>query len=149
MIAQAEASQDAMDAAERGDGPLQSGVIINLSSIAAQRTHGQLLGYSIACAAVDQMTRSLAVSLAPKGIRVNAIAIGSVLSGSLQSILRETPEYRDLIIAATPMGRIAPAQEVVETVHYLASDAASFVTGQIVSIDGGRSLIDAAHASAH
>ncbi|MFN3606239.1 MAG: SDR family oxidoreductase, partial [Cypionkella sp.] len=47
------------------------------------------------------------------------------------------------------MGRIAPAQEVVETVHYLASDAASFVTGQIVSIDGGRSLIDAAHASAH
>lgn len=149
MIAQAEASQDAKDAAERGDGPLQSGVIINLSSIAAQRTHGQLLGYSIACAAVDQMTRSLAVSLAPKGIRVNAIAIGSVLSGSLQSILRETPEYRDLIIAATPMGRIAPAQEVVETVHYLASDAASFVTGQIVSIDGGRSLIDAAHASAH
>jgi 7-alpha-hydroxysteroid dehydrogenase len=95
------------------------------------------------------MTRSLAVSLAPRGIRVNAIAIGSVLSGSLQSILRETPEYRDLIVAATPMGRIAPAQEVVETVQYLASDAASFVTGQIVAIDGGRSLIDAAHASAH
>jgi len=146
MIAQAESapSED-----ESQDHLGQNGVIINLSSIAAQRTHGQLLGYSIACAAVDQMTRSLAVSLAPKGIRVNAVAIGSVLSASLQNILRDNPDYRDLIIAATPMGRIAPAQEVVETVQYLASDAASFVTGQIISVDGGRSLIDAAHASAH
>jgi 7-alpha-hydroxysteroid dehydrogenase len=146
MIAQAEAGLGD----DETQGHLgQNGVIINLSSIAAQRTHGQLLGYSIACAAVDQMTRSLAVSLAPKGIRVNAVAIGSVLSASLQNILRDNPDYRDLIVAATPMGRIAPAQEVVETVQYLASDAASFVTGQIISVDGGRSLIDAAHASAH
>lgn len=146
MIAQAEAGLG--DDEPQGNSG-QNGVIINLSSIAAQRTHGQLLGYSIACAAVDQMTRSLAVSLAPKGIRVNAVAIGSVLSASLQNILRDNPDYRDLIVAATPMGRIAPAQEVVETVQYLASDAASFVTGQIISVDGGRSLIDAAHASAH
>lgn len=125
------------------------GVIVNISSIAAQRTQTQLMGFSIACAAVDQMTRSLAVALAPKGIRVNAVAIGSVLSGSLQSILRDTPDYRDVITAATPMGRIAPAQEVVETVQYLVSDAASFVTGQIVTVDGGRSLIDAANACAH
>jgi 7-alpha-hydroxysteroid dehydrogenase len=145
MIAQSAAT----DPREAEEGAGNNGVIINLSSIAAQRTHGQLLGYSIACAAVDQMTRSLAVALAPKGIRVNAVAIGSVLSGSLQSILRDSPQYREMILAATPMGRIAPAQEVVETVQYLASDAASFVTGQIVSIDGGRSLIDAAHASAH
>jgi 7-alpha-hydroxysteroid dehydrogenase len=146
MIAQAESAPSGEDSQDHLG---QNGVIINLSSIAAQRTHGQLLGYSIACAAVDQMTRSLAVSLAPKGIRVNAVAIGSVLSASLQNILRDNPDYRDLIIAATPMGRIAPAQEVVETVQYLASDAASFVTGQIISVDGGRSLIDAAHASAH
>lgn len=143
MIAQAEgASFD-------GEGAAPAGVILNISSIAAQRTHRQLLGFSIACAAVDQMTRSLAVALAPKGIRVNAVAIGSVLSGSLQSILRDNPGYRDDIVAATPMGRIAPAQEVVETVQYLVSDSASFVTGQIVTVDGGRSLIDAAEASAH
>jgi 7-alpha-hydroxysteroid dehydrogenase len=126
-----------------------AGVIVNISSIAGQRTQRRMMGFSIACAAVDQMTRSMAVALAPQGIRVNAVAIGSVLSGNLQAVLRDSPDYRDEIIAATPMGRIAPAQDVVETVQYLVSDAASFVTGQIVTVDGGRSLIDAANACAH
>ncbi|MDZ7905399.1 MAG: SDR family oxidoreductase [Cypionkella sp.] len=146
MMAQAGA---AGDGADLPDSAPTVGVIVNISSIASQRTQGPLMGFSIACAALDQMTRSMAVALAPKGIRVNAVAIGSVLSGSLQSILRDNPDYRDEIMAITPMGRIAPAQEVVETVQYLASDAASFVTGQIVTVDGGRSLIDAARACAH
>jgi len=141
----AEAESDRAEDAERA--PI--GAIVNLSSIAAQRTQARLLGYSMACAAVDQMTRSLAVALAPMGIRVNAVAVGSVLSSSLHAILKENEDYRDEILAATPLGRIAPAQELVETVQYLASDAASFVTGQIVTVDGGRSLIDAANACAH
>lgn len=126
-----------------------AGSIINLSSIAASRTQPCLLGYSIACAAVDQMTRSLAVALAPKGIRVNAVATGSVLSGSLQAALRDQPDWRGEIEAGTPLGRIAPASELVETVQYLASDAASFLTGQVLTVDGGRSLLDAALAPAH
>ncbi len=126
-----------------------AGSIINLSSIAAGRTQPCLLGYSIACAAVDQMTRSLAVALAPKGIRVNAVAIGSVLSGSLQAALRDQPDWRGVIEAGTPLGRIAPASELVETVQYLASDAASFLTGQVLTVDGGRSLLDAVPAPAH
>lgn len=130
-----------------GEGPdTQIGAIINLSSIAATRTQPELLGYSIACAALDQMTRSLAVALAPRGIRVNAVAFGSVLSASLKGTLRDTPGYRDAIIGGTPMGRIAPASELVQTVSFLASDASSFMTGQIVTLDGGRSLIDAVHA---
>ena len=125
------------------------GSIINVSSIAAVRTMPNLLGYSVSCAAVEQMTRSMAVALAPKRIRVNAVSFASVMSASLQSTLKDHPEYREIINKSTPMGRIAPADELAETVQFLASDAASFMTGQIESIDGGRSLIDPAAAAAH
>lgn len=130
-----------------GDAPDgQIGAIINLSSIAATRTQPELLGYSIACAALDQMTRSLAVALAPRGIRVNAVAFGSVMSASLKGALKDHPDHREAILGGTPMGRIAPPSELVQTVSFLASDASSFMTGQIVALDGGRSLIDAVHA---
>lgn len=125
------------------------GSIVNMSSIAARRTQPELLGYSISCAAVEQMTRSLAVALAPNRIRVNAVSFGSVMSDSLQRALKENPDYRDAITAATPLGRIAGADELAETVQYLASDASSFMTGQIITLDGGRGLIDAAAAPAH
>lgn len=129
--------------------PLQTGSIINLSSIAAIRTQPELLAYSISCAAVEQMTRSMAVALAPQGIRVNAVSFGSVMSGSLQLALKDTPALRASITERTPMKRIAPASEIVETVQFLASDAAAFMTGQVITIDGGRSLIDPATAPIH
>jgi 7-alpha-hydroxysteroid dehydrogenase len=125
------------------------GSIINLSSIAAQATRPELLAYSMAAAAMDQMTRSLAVALAPKGIRVNAVAFGSVMSASLQASLKENPGFREEIAAATPMGRIAAPAELAEAVQFLASDAAGFVTGQILTVDGGRGLLDAVVAPAH
>ncbi len=125
------------------------GSIINLTSIAARQSRPELMGWSIACAAIDQMTRSLALALAPQGVRVNAVALGSVLSASLQAQLKDNPDHREAIIAGTPLGRIAAATEIVETVQYLASDASSFMTGQIVVLDGGRSLYDAVPAPAH
>ncbi|MFT4150753.1 MAG: SDR family oxidoreductase [Paracoccaceae bacterium] len=119
-----------------------TGSIINLSSLSAQRVQRGLLGYAISAAAVEQMTRAMAVELAPRHIRVNAVAFGSVLSGSLQGALKEMPDARDAIVAGTPLGRIAPATEIAETVQFLASDASAFMTGQVLVLDGGRSLLD-------
>ena len=107
------------------------------------------MGFSVSCAALDQMTRCLAVSLAPERVRVNAVAFGSVMSASLQDHLREHPDHRDAIIAATPQGRIAGPTEVAEAVQFLASDSSSFVTGEILTVDGGRSLVDAVSTSLH
>ncbi|NNE81281.1 MAG: SDR family oxidoreductase [Silicimonas sp.] len=125
------------------------GSIINLSSIAARRTQPQLLAYSVSSAALDQMTRSMAVALAPNRIRVNAIALGSVMSASLKGALQEENGMRDQIIGSTPLGRIASPTELADVAQFLASDGSSFVTGQILTVDGGRTLVDAADAPAH
>ncbi len=125
------------------------GSIVNISSISARRTHPDLLGYSVSNAALDQMTRSLAVALAPNRIRVNAVAFGSVMSASLKGSLKEQEGTRETIVENTPLQRIASPGEVSDAVQYLASDAAGFVTGQIITVDGGRTLIDPADVSAH
>ena len=119
------------------------------SSIASTLAQPRLLGYSIATAAMDQMTRSLAVSLAPSRIRVNSLAIGSIMSASLQNSLKDADELRQDIEAHTPMGRIASASEIVETVQYLAAPASGFVTGQIITVDGGRCLLDPVSSPFH
>lgn len=125
------------------------GSIVNLSSIAARRTHPDLLAYSVSSAASDQMTRSLAVALAPHGIRVNAVAFGSVMSASLKGSLKDQDDVREAIVDNTPLQRIASPGEVSDAVQYLASDAAAFVTGQIITVDGGRTLLDPAAVAAH
>jgi 7-alpha-hydroxysteroid dehydrogenase len=127
----------------------QIGSIINLSSIAARRAHPDLMAYSIATAASDQMTRSLAVALAPHKIRVNAVAFGSVMSASLQETLKENADFRGDIEDHTPLQRIASPNELAAAVQYLASDWSGFMTGQIMTLDGGRTLIDPVAAPAH
>ena len=134
-------------AEDQEEGP--TGAIVNLSSIAARRAHPELLAYSISSAAMDQMTRSLAVALAPYRIRVNAVAFGSVMSASLKDALRENRDYRAEIEGHTPLGRIASPAELVEAVQYLACDGSGFMTGQIMTVDGGRTLLDAVQAPAH
>lgn len=140
MKAQAEKDEEVADC---------NGSIINLSSIAARRTQADLLAYSVSTAALDQLTRSLAVSLATDRIRVNAVAFGSVMSGSLQNALQEDPDQREAITNGTPLGRIASPVEVAEAAQFLASEASNFMTGQILTLDGGRTLIDTVGLSAH
>lgn len=137
--------------AENGNGErdTDAGAIINFSSVAAHRTQAELLGFSVATAAAEQMTRSLAVALAPHHIRVNGIAPGSMMSASLKEQLAEHPDYRKSILSGTPLHRIGTAKELAATAQYLASPASSFMTGQILVLDGGRSLLDAVQRPAH
>lgn len=142
MIAAAEAEEG-----QTGDAAI--GSIVNVSSIAARRTHPDLMAYSISAAALDQATRSLAVALAPHRIRVNGVAFGSLMSASLKDSLNETTGLREEIRQCTPMGRIGSAREVAGAVQFLASDGAGFVTGEVITVDGGRTLLDNVTVAAH
>jgi 7-alpha-hydroxysteroid dehydrogenase len=146
-VSQAVARKMIKQAGEEPAGPV--GSIVNISSIAARRTHPELLAYSVSSAALEQLTRSLAVAFAPSGIRVNAVAFGSVMSASLKGSLKGCDETREAIVGNTPLQRIASPSEVSDAVQYLASDASSFVTGQIITVDGGRTLLDPAAVSCH
>ncbi|NBB98685.1 MAG: SDR family oxidoreductase [Alphaproteobacteria bacterium] len=139
-----------MIAQREGDDELKTaGSIVNLSSIAARRTQPELMAYSIASAALDQMTRSMAVALAASRVRVNGVALGSVMSANLKDQMQANDDYRDRILRQTPMGRIGAASEAAEAVQFLSSDAAAFMTGQIVTVDGGRTLLDPVAVPAH
>ncbi|SPH24862.1 Dihydroanticapsin 7-dehydrogenase [Defluviimonas aquaemixtae] len=132
---------------EQIEGPI--GAIVNVSTLAAHRAQPDLLAYSIAEAALNQATRSLAVALASHRIRVNAVSLASVMTASLQARLKDNPDWRDAIAEGTPLGRIAAASELVDSVQYLASDGSGFVTGQILTVDGGRGLLDPVQVPAY
>jgi len=139
MLAQAVARR--MIAATERD-PKFRGAIVTVTSIAARRTVPELFAHSVTCAALDQMTRSLAAGLAAHRIRVNGVALGSVMTGTLRSALKERAELREEMVRVTPLGRIGEAEEAANAALFLASDQASFVTGQILAVDGGRTVLD-------
>lgn len=119
-----------------------AGAIVNISSIAAVRTVPELLTYSVSSAALDQLTRSMAVSLAPHGIRVNSVALGGVLTHRLSVACKETEGLRETMTGVTPLGRLADVEEAANAALFVASDQSSFVTGQVIAVDGGRTLLD-------
>jgi 7-alpha-hydroxysteroid dehydrogenase len=140
-LSQAVARRMILQARDREQGEI-IGKIVNLTSIAAIRTQPNILSYSVSSAALEQMTRSMAVAVANKGIRVNAVALGSVMSASLRDMMRENFELHDSVVEATPLGRIGEASDAAEAVLFLASDLSNFITGQVLAVDGGRSQLD-------
>jgi 3-oxoacyl-[acyl-carrier protein] reductase len=111
-----------------------SGCIVNISSVNAIRGHAGVAVYSATKAALDGLTRSLARELGPRNIRVNSVAPGYFES----DMVKDMPETdRQRIARRTPLGRLARVEEVANAVFFLASEQASFITGQILVVDGG------------
>ena len=114
---------------------LEQGAIVNISSRAYLGNFGQF-NYSMSKGGMVGLTRALALTLAP-AIRVNAVAPGLIATEMTMAI---PAEVRDKMVAAIPLGRMGLPEEVAETVAFLASDAAAYITGEVITVGGGRSL---------
>jgi NAD(P)-dependent dehydrogenase (short-subunit alcohol dehydrogenase family) len=113
------------------------GAIINMSSINARVAIPNQVPYCVSKGGVDQLTKVMALSLAAYGIRVNAIGPGSIMTDILKGIATDQ-EAKNRLLSRTPLRRIGEADEVASIAAFLASDDASYVTGETVYVDGGR-----------
>ncbi|HEY4107668.1 SDR family oxidoreductase [Puia sp.] len=116
------------------------GSIILISSMAAKYGIPKVIAYTAAKSAVEGMTRSMAVDLSPRGIRVNCIAPGFIETAMSAKALNNDPERKNRVLSRTPMGYLGQPEDVGLAAVYLASDAARYVTGVILPVDGGNSI---------
>jgi glucose 1-dehydrogenase len=113
------------------------GAIINMSSINAVVAIPNQVPYCVSKGGLDQLTKVMALSLAPHGIRVNAIGPGSIMTDILKTIATDK-EAKHKILSRTPLGRIGEPEEIASVALFLASNEASYITGQTIYPDGGR-----------
>jgi NAD(P)-dependent dehydrogenase (short-subunit alcohol dehydrogenase family) len=117
------------------------GAIVNVSSHQAQRPVPGALPYATAKAAIEGLTRALAVDYGPFGIRTNAVALGSIATDRYQDLLKADSELEEQMRRLHPLGRVGQPHEVADVVGHLLSSEASFVNGAIIPIDGGRAVL--------
>ena len=116
------------------------GCILNISSMASQYGIPKVIAYTAAKSAVEGMTRAMAVELSPLGIRVNCIAPGFIRTPMSANALDSDPERKQKVLSRTPLGRLGTPEEIAEVAYFLASDAAAYITGAVLPIDGGNSI---------
>lgn len=123
--------------AARVDAGGRAGAIVNMTSVNAIFGLANQVGYTVSKGGLMQLTKVMAISLAPRGIRVNAIGPGSIATDILAAVNSDT-EARRRILSRTPLGRIGDPAEIAAIAAFLASDDASYITGETIYADGGR-----------
>jgi NAD(P)-dependent dehydrogenase (short-subunit alcohol dehydrogenase family) len=118
------------------------GAIVNMSSVNAVTAIPTIASYNMSKGGINQLTRAMALALADKGIRVNAVAPGTIATELAAKAVLTSEEAKKKILMRTPLRRLGQPGEVADVVAYLASDAASYITGEIVVVDGGRMALN-------
>lgn len=116
------------------------GNIINISSMASQYGIPKVIAYSASKSAIEGMTRAMAVELSPKGIRINCIAPGFIATDMSAKALNNDPERKGKALGRTPMGELGAPADIGDAAVFLASDAAKYITGVVLPVDGGNSI---------
>ena len=118
----------------------ESGAIINISSMAAQYGIPKVIAYTAAKTGIEGMTKAMAVELSPHGIRVNCVAPGFIETDMSAKALNNDPERKQKVLSRTPMGKLGKPNDVADAVHFYATEAAKYVTGTVLPVDGGNSI---------
>lgn len=118
------------------------GAIVNMSSVNGTLAIPSIASYNASKGAINQLTRVMALSLADKGVRVNAVAPGTIATELARSAVLTSDEAKARIMSRTPMKRLGEPGEIADVVAFLLSDAASYMTGEIVVVDGGRMTLN-------
>jgi NAD(P)-dependent dehydrogenase (short-subunit alcohol dehydrogenase family) len=118
------------------------GAIVNMSSVNGTLTIPTIASYNASKGAINQLTRVMALSFADQGIRVNAVAPGTIATELAKNAVLTSEEAKARIMSRTPMKRLGEPSEIADVVAFLLSDAASYVTGEIVVVDGGRMTLN-------
>jgi NAD(P)-dependent dehydrogenase (short-subunit alcohol dehydrogenase family) len=122
----------------QGDSIKGKGAIVNMSSVNGITAIATIASYNASKGGINQLTRAMALGLADHGIRVNAVAPGTIATELARSAVLTSDDARQRILGRTPMKRLGEPEEIAGAVGFLLSDAASYITGEIVYIDGGR-----------